>query len=65
MVLEEKPPADGSHISLPVRKRDARKHPEPATVPPPQTHRVDVTVQKPFDHDVGDLYDPDHPPEKD
>ncbi|HSC81677.1 MAG TPA: hypothetical protein VLC08_15065 [Chitinolyticbacter sp.] len=26
----------------------------------PGVHRVDVTLQKPFDHDTGMLYDPDN-----
>ncbi|TJZ65015.1 hypothetical protein [Chitiniphilus eburneus] len=27
----------------------------------PGVHRVDVTLQKPFDHETGALYDPDVP----
>ncbi|AOX99249.1 hypothetical protein [Jeongeupia sp. USM3] len=65
MVFEEKQPIEGLHINLPVRKRDERKHTDTTTAPPPEARRVDVTLQKPFDHDIGDLYDPDHPPEND
>ncbi|BCL75384.1 hypothetical protein JHS3_11200 [Jeongeupia sp. HS-3] len=63
MVYEELAPADGAHIQLAVRKR--RRHTPAPELPadPPSMHRVDVRLQKPFDQDAGDLYDPDYQPE--
>ncbi|WP_148715180.1 hypothetical protein [Chitinolyticbacter meiyuanensis] len=45
---------------------DLHPHPSPRGVISelpaalPGVHRVDVTLQKPFDHDTGTLYDPDN-----
>ncbi|GHD59429.1 hypothetical protein [Jeongeupia chitinilytica] len=63
MVYEEKPPVEGLHMKLDVRKGEPRKQPAAPAAERPATHRVDVSLQKPFDPAISDLYDPDRPPD--
>ncbi|MBM3115691.1 hypothetical protein [Jeongeupia naejangsanensis] len=65
MVYEEKQPVDGLHMQLGVRKDERRKPATTTAGKPPVAHRIDVDLQKPFDPEASDLYDPDRPPDDD